>query len=113
MIDVCCRAVPLQSASKVGPVIARVGERMGLCVGIERIVRERRFHMFKRDSTLEAKLRSSPGEGCDCNGVIEDIMKPPQMLWLWHHVSLVLIRRRSWLSRGRNIMRCSPNPTGS
>ena len=28
-------------------------------------------------------------------------------------LSLVLIRRRSWLSRGRNIMRCSPNPTGS
>jgi hypothetical protein len=86
MIDVRCRAVPLQSASKVGPVIARVGERIGLCVGIERIVGERRFHMFKRDSTLEAKLRGSPGEGCDCDRVIEDIMKPPQMLWLWHYV---------------------------
>lgn len=66
MIDVRCRAVPFQGASKVGPVIARVGERIGLCVRIERIVGERRFHTFKRDSTLEAKLRGSPGEGCDC-----------------------------------------------
>ena len=69
--------------------------------------------MFEGHNAFEAEFDGGALKDGDRNRIIERVMQPAQSEPVPELMeSPVWMSRRSWLSRGRNIMRCSPRPHG-
>ena len=106
-------AAALQRPREVRQIVARIGERIGHRLGLERVVGQLGLDMLERDDAVEAELGRLPGNVATATELSKTSCTQRSCAGCGTMSSCVPIRRRSWLSRGRNIIRCSPKPTGS